>query len=536
MAIILPLLLLCLIGASCGVPARRVEYFPGRSGDIIIQPDSTIHEDSAILLDGAQFASLSLKEIEDIRVADLISHVTGVQPFNILADRQGFPTSSLFEKPKATLLFALDSVGAETLAKHQIGQDFYQMKLTTQSFPPNTASLLTNVATGVPPSVHGIVGESWRKPNGEHVLAYQQADGMSLASGMADVITQQWAGASLAISASASATLAASMAPHPQLATEHPTWNIHGYYLHERKIFSSIYPQNEHKPFLGPTQAELREIISSPSFASFLTVGGKVEYSNDKLRVTLPNPSVSAEFDLTTTDFSIFAELAFVYNLLTKIKTDSYLSSLVSDSAPDFIAFVFSSLKDIKLKYGEESSNFAVGLSLVDCIIHKAMTALHDAYGGRVMTVVACLNTYIAPQSGDTAKQVILNHVRSLLHQEADFEIHYPSVFVRRGVRSTGLCTTLQGALAEYGATVHCLASSSPAASAYWLLDDGNNTKPNTTIDDSEQVAAFHLVFWMSIVLVLFVFAGVYGVVAAGTEATKDSLLYRATGRHHHQS
>jgi hypothetical protein len=53
-----------------------------------------------------------LNQLEDIRFADLFAHVMGTQPFHIDADRTGFPASSLFNKPKASAIVVIDSVGA----------------------------------------------------------------------------------------------------------------------------------------------------------------------------------------------------------------------------------------------------------------------------------------------------------------------------------------------------------------------------------------------------------------------------------------
>ncbi len=69
-------------------------------------------QDSVIFFKGDQFSTTEVNEFEDTRFADLFAHVMGTQPFHIDADRSGFPTSSLFNKPKASAIIVIESVGA----------------------------------------------------------------------------------------------------------------------------------------------------------------------------------------------------------------------------------------------------------------------------------------------------------------------------------------------------------------------------------------------------------------------------------------
>lgn len=69
-------------------------------------------QDSVIFFKGDQFSTTELNKLEDTSFADLFAHVIGTQPFHIDADRTGFPTTSLFNKPKASTIIVIDSVGA----------------------------------------------------------------------------------------------------------------------------------------------------------------------------------------------------------------------------------------------------------------------------------------------------------------------------------------------------------------------------------------------------------------------------------------
>lgn len=57
-----------------------------------------------------------LKTLEDTRFFDLLAHVMGLPSAHVDADRTGFPSTSLFNKPKASVIIAIDSVGAGMFA------------------------------------------------------------------------------------------------------------------------------------------------------------------------------------------------------------------------------------------------------------------------------------------------------------------------------------------------------------------------------------------------------------------------------------
>lgn len=64
----------------------------------------------------------------------------------------------------------------------------------------------------------------------------------------------------------------------------------------------------------------------------------------------------------------------------------------------------------------------------------------------------------------------------------------------------------------------------------------GNETNNGTTnsTDTSDTVWAFWLNFWITIFIASFILWGAYCLVYVGIDAGKDSLLFRATGRHAH--
>jgi len=195
-----------------------------------------------------------------------------------------------------------------------------------------------------------------------------------------------------------------------------------------------------------------------------------------------------------------------------------------------FFAIVFSSLKDIKEKYGESSDAFIVSLALVDRAVQKVEAQMDKLYNGRVLSGVICLNTRTVVSTD--VKQAVFEITRSSLRNEADFEVYYPSLYVHGD--TTVLCNKLRNTVESSSVKIHC----SPSSSYNYNFEFSTNNNVGNSTDPEEplNVSAFWIFLWMGVVLVLFILGGMYALVSAGVEAATDSLLFRSTGRHHHQN
>jgi len=512
------LCLFCLLGFSGVFGSYNVAYHEGRSGDIIVQHDNTIIEDSILMVHGGQFNTLHLKEIEDVHYADLFAHVFGLQPFNTYADRAGFPQSDLFHKPKAALLFAMDSVGSVGL-KYSSLDDYKRVDITSTSYPPNVYSIAANMGTGTGPTHHGIVGESWRIQGGGLVNAYSKP-GQALRANIADIFSQGWQGRSLTLSASSS-SLAGAFAVHPQWKQDYPSTNAYAYSLQGNK-FVSLYDNGEDSLSFDPLK-----LLKSPSFINF---AGVVSTVDGILQADISDHSSS--FDLSIQeDFVLFAELGFVYNLINTLQSDSDISALAKDDIPDFLSFSFSSLKGIQDKYGERSEKYVVSILLADNAMRQAIEKISQIYDGRVVSSVVYLHTQVVAE--DYVKNLLYENVRDFLH--TDFEKHYPSIFLRSASSAVAEVCSILEAVFEHE-KIHCLSPSSTITPKSTRLGDYLFDVPTNVTTLNSPVAGFWIVFWMAIIMFLFVLVGVYGLVAIGMEASKDSLLYRSAGRHLHQN
>jgi hypothetical protein len=144
-------------------------------------------------------------------------------------------------------------------------------------------------------------------------------------------------------------------------------------------------------------------------------------------------------------------------------------------------------------------------------------------YGGRAVSAVACLDTQTVVS--DKIKAAVYESARSSLQHQEDFELHFPSLYVRSG-KAVQTCQRVKSALGPL-AEVHCFSSSFD-----WVAEGTNLKATNTTVDELN-VAAFWIFVFFPITILLIILVGVYALCAAGVEASKDSLLFRSAGRHH---
>jgi len=511
------LLVICLCLSSVLSLPHTSSLFTGRSADIIIEYET--QQDSAVFYKGEQLSSTQISQLEDTRFADLFSHIMGTQAFHVDANREGFPTSSLFSKPRASLIVAIDSVGVETLKKYStlsLLQNTASSSISTLSSPPNTLTLLANIATGSTPSQHGIVGQSWRRPysTGGIVTAYDN-QGRSFSANIADILLQETQGLSLVVSASSSSSFSSALGAHPELVADNIGWRAHAYSL-VNGAFVSRYEDPSIEQLLQLSESELAALVSD------LTFNG-VTFSTK-----------------TPEDFALLAELAFVKNLIAKLNTDIVLSAMVKDDMPDMYNFVFASLKAIQTKYGDNSNEFAAALALVDKSIETLFVALNGFYDNRVAAAIFALNA--REGSSVSLKDKVYQKVSGLLHTEKEFDAFYPNLYVRNedfnGYARDVLCSGLQKAIVNDKASVYCAppllvakATRQVGAPAPCPTPD-----PKKEAEDLATVWAFWLNFFITIILISFIGWGVYCMAFVGSDASKDSLLFRATGRHHHQN
>jgi len=155
--------------------------------------------------------------------------------------------------------------------------------------------------------------------------------------------------------------------------------------------------------------------------------------------------------------------------------------------------------------------------------VQQAIAKLDKLYDGRAVSAVACLDTQTVVS--DKIKTATYESARKSLRSKAEFELHFPSLYVNNG-KAGQACTKVKNALGS-SATVHCFTTS-----VDWVAENTNLKATNTT-QEPLNVAAFWIFFFFPIVFLLIILTGIYALCGAGIEASKDSLLFRSAGRHH---
>eukprot|EP01111_Echinosteliopsis_oligospora_P000482 TRINITY_DN1052_c0_g1_i1.p1 TRINITY_DN1052_c0_g1~~TRINITY_DN1052_c0_g1_i1.p1 ORF type:complete len:535 (+),score=160.66 TRINITY_DN1052_c0_g1_i1:82-1686(+) len=523
---------LCILVLGVSAHRRNVDNFVGRSGQMIVElPEEDVHDDSALLFKGRYFDTMDMESIKDTQFMDLYAHVAGIPSANVAGSHTGFPTSSVFSKPKASLIVSIAGAGSDALTENAdlqtIMQGAKQVKLTSTSYPLNKHVMLNNMATGTPASVHGIVGRTWTSPSGKKVVAHEKG-AHSVASNIADILLQQYHGRSLVVSASASHSYASVFAAHPSVAAH--GWNAHAYSLSDRFHFTSIYsaPHPVHQSLTLP-HAGLQSVLAGAGFNSVFSTS----YSSYIISFN------GVSFNLRTkADSKLFAELAFVYNLIEQLN-EGEISSLVRDDIPDLFAITFSGLKAIGHKYGRQSEEYTAALHLVSQAAKSLSDAIDAAYDFDTITVVAFVNPHhTIPSDTKTGAYKSARADMSMQDFEKNFPAIYSSSFSSSKHQREQQCVSLQR---DLGLQVHCFSAASPSF-FYSAVMDSNNTNNhsnssvwNQQYRESKYVISFWILFFITIILVSFVGWGVYNLTFVGGDASRDSLLYRVSSRHHHQ-
>lgn len=453
--------------------------------------------------------------MEDTKYSDLFAHVMGTPLFHLRTDRTGFPASSLLTKPKAVVTIVIDSVGAETLhanSKLQMLRNAHATALTSSTSPSNTHTVLANLATGSSPSVHGIVGAGWRRPAGKLVSAYDES-GMSFSASIADIFIQEWNGRSLVVSASGMPSLASALGVHPELAGDHLGWNAHVYALTENG-FTSLYADAPCDAVFGASNSELNV---------------------KDVTVTVDGQAVTFK---AQENYLFLSELAFVQHLISNLRSNK----LVKDSIPDMYSLVFSGLKEIARTHAKDSVTFRAALQLVDTASNDFIVALNELYDNRVAAAIVALNPRAFPETAAAfaVKEKVHARLARLMYDENDFEAFYPAIYVRNeemtGFSRDLMCANLQDSVGS-DVTVHCLGTNIYARDAAAVNSSSSSSEAKkVAANESAAVWAFWLNFWVALIIFLFVLWGAYCLAYVGIDAGKDSLLFRATGRHHHQN
>jgi len=228
-------------------------------------------------------------------------------------------------------------------------------------------------------------------------------------------------------------------------------------------------------------------------------------------------------------DFYFLAEIEFLQNMIKVIENDKNLLSLINDKVPDFFAFSFASLKNLKAKNDVGSSKFAVAINLLDTTLLDVITKLNSMYSEKLAVEIFFLGTPAAEKLAEDVplKATIFSALRGSVNK-ALFDAYFPSIYLKKVKDQDGVCHRVrEEILNEVICTNH--KSHVPSLSELVKATQSISTEVGDTLDTA---TTFQTVLWVSIILVLAVIASVYAVFAI---QVNDSMLYRATPKQHHQ-
>ncbi|EGG17303.1 hypothetical protein DFA_08296 [Cavenderia fasciculata] len=465
------------------------------------------HFNSLLYLKGNIFNSVNFDKIKDTQISTLISHVMGTLPLNN-EDRTGFPQVSLFNKPKLNLFFALDSVSKENL-KSLTFLNGESVQIEKNFYPMDSVSELTTIFSGVTPSEHGIVGANWENKYAEKVESFSRGH-LSSKINLADVQDRTFQGKSIIVSSSSNKQLAGAITAHPKPA----------------------------QPFLGADARTVETLLYSREFRQFvLPEGWRAVLTSGSLKITTAaGESVTVDIDAEPFD-SLLTELAVVFNTVKALGSKDY-SEAVNDAIPDLVSFAFGSLKSVD----RQGEFFTIALAMIDRAMQSSYDQLSGLYSNRIACEVVVLNggeTIVDKETVDQINIVVGKHTYS------SRIVSSPSIYLRPSSKNQReeICDQLIASVDNTKFNVHCATKNSVLIRAQpanlgedGSSSDASNESPAQSYADmivSNQVAAFQIFLFFPIVWVLFIAGGFLLTMGISTDAQKDTLLYRNTGRNH---
>eukprot|EP01089_Gocevia_fonbrunei_P023268 TRINITY_DN973_c0_g2_i1.p1 TRINITY_DN973_c0_g2~~TRINITY_DN973_c0_g2_i1.p1 ORF type:complete len:437 (+),score=139.01 TRINITY_DN973_c0_g2_i1:288-1598(+) len=421
----------------------------------------------------------------------------GTTPLNSQRSRAHFPTTDFFNKPKANLLFFLNS---NHVGQMKTFSGETQTPILRETYPAQTVSNLVTMLSGHTPSSHGIIANQWKDAaSSSKIEANSEWDTAgSFSSNLQDMFTLTFGGRSLVISAAGAKDVARSLSAKP--FTLPANSNNYGVYLRFGQNATSVYAKGNGK--FSITYEQISEIFGGE------TVEGE-------------QCSLSMNKDA---DFGLLAEVAFVEYVVRMLNADHEINALTTDDAPDMFSFGFTALNKIEAVYGADSAEMKCALNLVDSTMSKAIEGIKSIYGGKILA-----EAVVVSPNGDKISTEVADRLRKAvpagLVEGSNIKKFYPNLYLTESISSAKkerLCASISNALVDLDMEAVCMPEPAFAMDAESMkvmqsirADSGNETS---------EAAIFQIVLWSSI--------GMIGAVAFGSyfmftiDPSTDTLLY----------
>ncbi|KAN0028716.1 hypothetical protein ACTFIV_010568 [Dictyostelium citrinum] len=528
---------LLVLMAIIAVSYAATNFVDNRSGHIVINP--TESQNSKLFLKGSAFNKVSIKNINDVQVSNIITHVMGLLPLNN-EEVSGLPAASIFNKPKLNLFFSVESVSSDDLVNSKIFNSESMISIEKTFTPQDLISELTTIVTGVTPNVHGIVSSNWINPStGHKVHAYEKST-QSSAANIAYLANTSFNGKSMIISSSGDKKSATATGVHTGVSSLYKDADIYTYSVRPSGAILPVQGSNgNNKLSLNNNQVET--IIYSKEFQQFvLPAGWKATFSRGIFTIVDEKGNVNKiDFDQHETG-SFLTELVSVFNIVKTIKSDEHFKALAADSIPDFISFDFASISRVRESQGANSNAFKFALALVEQTIQSTITQLSGVYGDRV----ACEIVALAPKHAFTEEQI--EKLESIVGEHThDITETLPHIYVlpQNSEKVDDICQQIQSTIPSE-LTAQCFIHTLPVSFLGDPTDsstatptpvpnssDSSSEDPTIATENTNRIAAFQIFLFFPIVFTLFVGGGILYIMKISFNAQSDTLLYRSSQR-----
>jgi hypothetical protein len=467
-------------------------FFAGRSGDIVIHDKKTSNSlGFAVFYNHKDISS----QIQETEVGDIISHLMGTTPLNSQRSRAHFPKTDFFNKPKANLLFFLNS--------NHVGQlktfsEETQTPILRETYPAQTVPNLVSMLSGRTPSSHGIIANQWKDAASSSLIeANSEWDSAgSFSSNLQDIFTLTFGGRSLVISAAGARDIARSLSAKPY--TLPAKSNNYGVYLKHGKNATSVYAKGNGK--FSITYEQISEI-----FGGETVQGDKCSLSMNK-----------------EAEFGLLAEVAFVEYVVRMLNADHEINALTVDDVPDMFSFGFTGLNKIEATYGADSAEMKCALDLVDSTMSKAIEGIKSVYGN-ILT-----EALVVSPDGDKISTEVIDKLKEAvpagLIERSNIRKFYPNLYLTESIpaaKKERLCASISNALADLHMEAVCMPEPAFAMDAE-SMKVLQSTRATT--NETSEAAIFQIVLWSSV--------GLIGATAFGSyfmftiDPSTDTLLY----------
>eukprot|EP00475_Leptophrys_vorax_P012424 TRINITY_DN1885_c0_g1_i1.p1 TRINITY_DN1885_c0_g1~~TRINITY_DN1885_c0_g1_i1.p1 ORF type:complete len:523 (-),score=155.37 TRINITY_DN1885_c0_g1_i1:79-1647(-) len=474
------------------------QFFPGRSADIAIRPK--FQSGSSFVADvfsGVRRAQHREGLPASITVlSEMVECSLGVS-LGAEHDKELECMNNPFKLNRANLVFAIENLNSEQASKLTMLQRAQTVPVDSSHFY-NEISFLNSLATGLFPAAHGVVAKEWINDNSVKKQAYQSSSAERAVPNVVDVLADRFSGDSWVLS------FAKDLHNAMTLSSAKNSHHVDVVSIDDGCLKST------HGDLDVSEDDVLGFFLSDSSFKSefSLSHSGIIQSSGTSLTVRVGD--VEASFSFESPDKNFLEELAALSLIGRKVGGSTRrFRPLIEDDAPDFIGFTISGLKHIDVN----SSKYVVALDLVDAAIKTALSGFAELYGARVGAQVVGVQS---PSIEDKIKDSVLS-----IFPEASLS-YLPLMYLRdQGMRKVSeVCSALRNVLEDYD--VECPERRSLFVRHFGSLQS-NSSSTNSTVSSSD-IALYQISLWLSVVLILTLYAAVYGFVYMDNKY--DNTLY----------